>query len=312
MNILLCADISKTNQYVYLLKSAYEKKGCQVMLGFNNFIKPVVFPDIIHIQWPEFFYKWNNEFANFKKIKKIINDRLTFYSNINIPIIYTVHNLLPHDSKLKTDKIIYDLIIDNIDVFIHHGQASIDIFKNKYPKTTSKKHIICPHGNYPVSPKDYLQSRKKYNLPRNKCIYLNFGKQRAYKGENFIKRVFSDVHKDAYLFIIGPKEYSYSNEFIKYTNLFRSKLIAPFVAFMNSFFSNSKKIILRRVSNREIPDIFSAVDIVFLGHCSGLNSGLLALSASYRKPIVYPEIGNFSEQLEGWQWKEAYEVNNID
>ena len=55
-----------------------------------------------------------------------------------------------------------------------------------------------------------------------------------------------------------------------------------------------------------------ATDIVFLGHQQGLNSGILALAASYSKAIVYPDIGNFSEQVSGWKWCEPYEVGNIE
>ncbi|NNM01054.1 MAG: hypothetical protein HKO62_09910, partial [Gammaproteobacteria bacterium] len=70
--------------------------------------------------------------------------------------------------------------------------------------------------------------------------------------------------------------------------------------------------IWRSVPHDEIARIMAATDVVFLGHQEGLNSGLIALAASYAKPVVYPNLGNFREQLAGWNWGEEYEVGNVD
>jgi hypothetical protein len=313
MNIFLCAEISKTNQYVELLTEAYQNSGHNVILDVNNFFFSKFLPDCIHIQWPESLYKWNNLFQNDDYLLELIKNRLFYFKNKKIPIIYTVHNLLPHDCKDEFDKKIYRLIIQNVDIFVHHGNKSIELIKKNYLEAKNKIHIICPHGNYPYFYKDPQISRKKYGLPSDKYIYLNFGLQRNYKGEDFIKKVFNSVSKDIYLFIIGPKMYPKSNnKYLKGINYLKSQILDSYYSKCISFFSNRKKIVYREVPNIEIPEIFSAVDVIFLGHKDGLNSGLLSLAASYRKPIIYPDRGNFSEQLNKWYLKESYQSNNIN
>ena len=56
----------------------------------------------------------------------------------------------------------------------------------------------------------------------------------------------------------------------------------------------------------------SSSDAFFLGHQQGLNSGVLSLAASYGKPVVFPDLGNFREQLEGWPWCESYKAGDIE
>jgi hypothetical protein len=71
------------------------------------------------------------------------------------------------------------------------------------------------------------------------------------------------------------------------------------------------KTISRKFKTEEIPQIMAASDCMFLGHRAGLNSGLLALAASYGKPVVFPDIGNFRDQLQHWEWSEPYRAGDI-
>jgi hypothetical protein len=76
-------------------------------------------------------------------------------------------------------------------------------------------------------------------------------------------------------------------------------------------FSRAKRSVIRRVPTEEIPQIIAASDVFFLGRQDGLNSGQLALAASYGKPVVFPEIGNFKEQMAHWPWKETYQPGDV-
>lgn len=314
MKILLCANIGKTNQYIEEISKAYQKQGHDVIFGSKNFFFSNFIPDIVHIQWPEALYRWNYKSKNKIKIIKLIEERLLFYSKNKIPIVYTVHNIIPHENVSDFDKNIFNIIASQSNIIIHHGKKSITLAKKVYPKCKKAKHIIAPHGPYPFVKKDSLSARKHYNIPMNKYVLLNFGLQRSYKGPAFINSVHKKSKTNTFLFTIGPPKVDFyiKNKWISFIIKFYKKIIIPYWKKTFSFLFKNKKTILREVPNDEIPIIMAAIDIVFLGHKKGLNSGLLALAASYGKPVIFPNIGNFKNQLDGWDWFETYDPGNTD
>ncbi|MGM0641875.1 MAG: hypothetical protein ACQESN_10675 [Thermotogota bacterium] len=297
MKLLLVGPYKKfnTNEYLELLADAYIKEGVEILFSEQNFLFSNFIPDAVHIQWPESMYRWQKLFSMDEKGLKFLEDRLTFYKKNKTTLIYTVHNLLPHDVANDFDKAVYNLIVSHADIIVHHGNSSIEIIKKHFPQTAHKTHIVAPHGPYKTQnlpKKDF--ARQKYALPLNKTVYTNFGKQRAYKGQDFCHEVFKkwNNHESCY-FSIG--------ELMKN---------AKTVSQQDDSFCN--QYIYKKVSDNEIPEIITSTDVFFLGHNSGLNSGVLALALTYSKPVVFPDIGNFKDQVKGWDLYETYEVGNIN
>ncbi len=314
MNILLCEGISKTNQYIKQLATAYQDKGHCVIFDVHNFLFSDFLPDFVHLQWPEAIYRWRYQLRENKSTLKLLNERLSYYSSAKIPIVYTVHNMLPHENVTDFDKAAYSIFLSFSDIIVHHGKASISMLNNAFPECSNAHHVVCPHGHYPCIATDGKLARSMYKLPYYKYIFLNFGRQRLNKGLNFIKIVFKNwSNHNACLFTIGPEGIGKKekNILFKLVNRLRQEIGLNFFN-DNSILSKNMKNILRPVTNEEIPQILAAVDVFFLGHQEGLNSGLLALAASYGKPVVFPDIGNFKEQLINWHWKESYEVGNVN
>ena len=66
---------------------------------------------------------------------------------------------------------------------------------------------------------------------------------------------------------------------------------------------NNIKFIYKFFPVSELPYILSCADIVFIGQSEALNSGLIALAATYSLPVVIPDIGCFVESAENWIYK---------
>ena len=311
MIILLCADISNTNQYIELLSNAYQTAGHQVILGVDNFFHSDFRPDVVHVQWPEALYKWK-EMAD-ESVTMTLNNRLSWLAQNKIPIVATFHNTKPHDYDSQFYNSVYEILYGNAQIIVHHGKASIDISKREIPECQFAKHIVCPHGPYHFEFFDSESARKLFGIPQRRFVLLNFGRQRIYKGHDFINHVFSRWPKMAFLFTIGPKSsfLAYRSPMNKLIDVARQKLSSYPSRIFPALLKN-KLNLLQTVSHNEIPAIMACSDVLFLGHTSGLNSGLLSLAASYSKPVVFPDIGNFKEQLKGWPWSEPYEVGNAD
>lgn len=313
MHLLLCERINEANQYTEMLAEAYQSLGIDVIFDVQNFLFSSLVPNFVHVQWPEAIYRWRHKIPNNEIGLRLLEERFSGYKRNNVPIVYTAHNLLPHEIASPFDEAVYSVVHRSADIIVHHGNASVAIVKERFPECKNADHIICPHGPYPFVDVDARQSRKIYDLPPSRYVFLNFGRQRNNKGGELIRSVFKKwKHRDSCLFTIGPKSGGRWMKFIdrlalpKVMNLTQKALIRSGFSF-----PNRERTFYRQVSHEETPSIMAASDVLFLGHLQGLNSGLLALAVSYGKPVVYPDLGNFREQVAGWPWQEHYQAGDV-
>lgn len=296
MTLLLVGSYKKfdTNEYIELLANAYMRQGVNVLFEEQNFLFSNFLPDVIHIQWPESLYRWKKLITMDARGLEIVAKKLQWYTDNSVKIVYTVHNLEPHDDAEDFDYKIYSLLLDYANIVVHHGKNSIELLKQKYPETINSKHIIAPHGSYSIQKQPARNvARKKYALPEDAIICTNFGLQRSYKGRDFNVEVFKDLKdKNICYFAVGA-------------------LVGNTKSFEISQKELCNRQLYEKVPYREIPYIMAATDVFFLGHSSGLNSGLITLAISYSKPIVFPNIGNFEEQAMGWEYYEMYDSQDI-
>lgn len=296
------------NSYTISLLNAYKEAGVTIICEKHNFFVSNFIPDFVHIHWPELIIDWIPFVEKEENMKlEIIRDRLNWYKKNKTLIIFTVHNLEPHNDRYKEFyKNLYNLIFEYVDIYIHHCSNSICLFKKKY-RNIQKMHIIACHGDYltDFNKIEKNEARKYLGINSDKFVILNFGQQRKYKGLEFLNKVFNNLLiKNKYLLNAGNFSYSNLSIFQKYfwkiINYYRTRI---------KF--SSKKYLLRTIKQNEIAPIFSASDIIFLGHQSGLNSGVLAMAATFSVPVVFPDIGCFKEQMKYWLF-ETYEVGNIN
>ncbi|MBL1432904.1 MAG: hypothetical protein COC09_06610 [Gammaproteobacteria bacterium] len=304
--IILITESPSQNGYIESLINAYIRAGHTVICDAHNFFFSNHTPDFIHIHWPERLYKWLS-IEGIKKtdIHQTIKNRLAWYKSRNVKIIYTIHNLQPHGSHTNTEKDIYKTVLNHADILLHHCNKSIELVQKIYPFAQDKKNVVCPHGDYLIHYRNIpqLDARKKYNIPPEKIVTLNFGTQKPYKNTNLINEAFDQLKIDSkFLFIAG-----------RYQNPGKNALAKLYYRFLSmvaqKFGSPKKKVLHKAIPTEEIPYLLNSADIVFLGQEHGLNSGLIALAATYSKPVVCPNIGCFKESIKEWQHA-SYQAGN--
>ena len=305
--VVLIADNPGMNSYLTSLIEEYKKADLEIICGLHNFFYSNIKPSILHIQWPEKLYSWY-PFSTLSEEEKYdkIEERLKWYKHKDVLIIHTIHNIKPHIlEKPDFEKRIFELIIKYSDLLCHHCKKSIDILKDYYPTAINKKNIITPHGDYLIEFKKLSkeEARKKLNISMDKFVILNFGSQQKYKGENLIEEVFKKLKiKEKYLLIAGNYRYAGYNLINKVVKQFNNYI-------KNKINHKNKKYFLNTIEPQEIPYFLSASDVVFLAHSGSLNSGIISLAATYSKPVIYPKIGCFEEQMKTWIGK-SYSDNN--
>ena len=299
--LIACDDVR--NAYIPSLMYAYQVRGCEVVMGVANFFKSTYCPDIVHLQWPEGLCTPGNS-CILGDTLRAVRERLQHFKRHGAVVVWTVHNIKPHESNLQeVGRQVYGAVMDAADVIVHHGQASVDIMAAEYPVLTMKTNIICPHGDYLIQYRDIEQSdaRKALNIPQDRTVLLHFGSIRAYKGLDLAEEVFARWRRpDKYLLVAGR---------LKTT---RAGVLERLMGRWNDQLRKRRgncRYDLVMVPNDRVAHYFSAADIVMLSHRAGLTSGVLAMAATFGKPVVYPDIGNFCEQMEGWIG-ESYPVND--
>ena len=307
MKILLC-ESPGDNGYIESLISAYEALGHSVSYGVNNFYRCHEVPDILHIHWPESLYNWNQSSVDVEGMASNIEKRLNWFKEHEVKIVYTVHNIKPHDGLDKNDKDIFHAVLSSADILVHHCVSSQSLIKKEYSSILNvrQKNIVCRHGHYLIHYEriDKKLARAKYGIPEDKIVILNFGAQREYKNESFLLRIFENLLEPRkFLLIAGRFD-------MPAVGLFKIFLLKLKNRFRRHFFFSDRKYIYKSFPIDEIPYILSCADLAIAGQSHALNSGFLALAATYSLPVVTPDIGCFCESVENWNY-ESYTADNL-
>jgi glycosyltransferase involved in cell wall biosynthesis len=300
---VLISDQDIQNTYIYSLIEAYKRAGCEVISGPVDFYTTNYCPDLLHIQWPEGLY--GNDYSVLGPPDKAIPSRIGFFKDHGAKVIFTVHNIRPHErANFSFAKSVYTSIIKLSDIIVHHGYASIKLFTNEYPMSAEKTHIVCPHGHYLAQYKQIsnFDARDYLRLPRDKFILLWFGNIAPYKGYELLKRIFGRwPKKNKYLLVAGRLSV--------HPNNLAQKVRRHWRKIHNK--GHNWRMDIRYIKTSDIAYYFSAADTGILTHTEGLTSGVLAMAATFKLPIVYPSIGNFPEQVENWCAR-SYPPGNIN
>ena len=302
MIIYIPQNIDPYNTHLKNLVEAYTSKGIEVIVGYKTFMSGSEVPDIIQFHFLEGILDY------LKYDEKLFFEKLDTFKNKGVIFLYTVHDVRPHSKITKIDYPgFFANFLNYINLFIHHGESSIDILKKEFPVLSDKRHIVCHHGDYLNDMKNFHESQDSarflLKLPLSKKIILVFG-QLQYKNTSFAKEVLDQVrkkHRDAILLMAGVFPIFRYNRI----NKLYYKLNNTFI----NFFHFKKILIFNRFSQHETYLLFIASDVIFLPHKSGLTSGIIQMAATLGKPFVYPGIGVFEEQANNCV-AEKYECGN--
>ncbi|MCU0343657.1 MAG: glycosyltransferase family 4 protein [Ignavibacterium sp.] len=207
-----------------------------------------------------------------------------------IRIVYTAHNILPHN-RTKFDFLIYKLVYQIVNEIIVHSEY----IKNKLVSTfnvSSQKVNVIPHGNFDIYlPKENISkndARKILNLKEDDDVILFFGYIKEYKGLDTLIQSFpkaAQKNSKLKLLIAGMPENLKLNE--RYIKLIESLNCKESVLYEFSF-----------IPSNSIALYFSASDLVVLPYRNIDHSGIIHLSYSFARPILATNVGDFSEIIE--------------
>jgi glycosyltransferase involved in cell wall biosynthesis len=257
-----------------------DKKGVLKILSyllsiFKLFVITLTFkPDIIHYQWLKLP---NVDFFIMITIRKLTKAKL----------IFTAHNLLPHDSGDIFRKIFIKIYTFVDAIIVHTNRTKEELIKDF--NLDKNKIIVIPHG---------LLESNRPNIIKKNCkeksdeISLAFiGHLHHYKGIDLLIDAWKKYHVDnngkLHLTIAGKGN----------------------VDFKGINFLEDTTIINRFLEEDELTDIIQKSDVIIMPYRKISQSGVLLSVLSYRKAIIVTDVGGLTEPFKygdlGWIMNEA-------
>lgn len=285
------------NPYNWLLNTNLEKLGVKVA-DYSKYKLLNKRWDILHFHWPENIMLtplWRRAF--FKVLNILIV--LTFAKMTGTKIVWTVHNLKPHEEyHPRLSNYFMNYFAKQVDGFISLSATANELVMDRYPALRKVPSLLTPHGHYRDVYPNYVtknEARKRLNIenPQAKVI-LFFGAIRSYKNIPLLIRTFRSMEERNTVLLIAGK-------------IIHPKLEKEIIE-IAAYDQERIRLHFKFIPEEDIQIYFNAADLVVLPYAVILNSGSALLALSYNVPVFAPSKGSFKDlqMLLGKEWVRTY------
>ncbi len=211
---------------------------------------------------------------------------LRFVRSRGIRIVYTVHNVLPHDTG-ERHRSLYGRLYALACRLICHDFAARQRLVEEFGCDAECISVI-PHGQL-LAPRQTITqagARERLGIPQEVRLVLWQGILRPYKGVEFLLQAWRQVCEsvpDARLAIVGTGEDALIEEV-------RNQVAALGL-------SDSVQLALRFVTVAELEDVHTASDILVYPYAEATTSGALLTGIGYGKAIIASRLPAFERIL---------------
>lgn len=290
MPIVLLPHPTNGNIYIRELGRAYAQLGWTPVYGPENLLEGNLIPDLIHLHWPEEFYRWRGEGPIAARAEHFVA-QLARLRAADVPLVWTVHNLAPHDiSNGQVDAEVYRTVITSTDAIHHHCDCSVRALAERYPMPGQARHFVQAHGHYFSYPNTISreEARRELGIPPDARVFLQFGQIRGYKGLGLLLSAFDRLALPGKFLLVaglynpptGPGAWRERLKLAWRKRRDRRLLVHGYA-----------------IDSTRIQVYMNAADCVVLSHTAGLNSGVAVLGMSFGRVIVGPQLGCIGETL---------------
>ncbi len=302
-NVFFFPDYRKSNIYQNLLYShipdnyaLYSGDIDDALQAIKDGIGKVIF----HLHWTNYILKQAKNITEAEKAKNEFLKKIFEFLSEGGQLIWTIHNILPHDCPYLKQEIELRNIICAAAQTIHvHSEKSLPEIQ-QYVNVPLEKVKIVPHGNYVgVYPNyvDKVQARHSFGFSEEQTVFLFLGQIRRYKGIEELILAFDEVQQNCpntHLLIAGKP--------IETVNLKDLEINVE----------TKKKITLveRFISNDQLQWFFNAANATVLPYKNILTSGSSLNALSFSCPVIVPRVGMTEEVIRDGYNGFLYEKGN--
>ena len=284
-------DAETGNPFVTTLADEMRRSGCEVDIGVSGFWNDENRYDIVHFHWPkEIFGNWRaigeEELSAFKA-------KVSGLKAMGTKIFYTRHNSEQHyePDALGLNRL-YRMIEDMADGIVHMGDFSRREVVARAGDAIGRRDFVIPHHVYDAIPRAQSRemARRRFAIRDGECAVLSFGVFRAHEERTMVWDA-CRAFKTENIRLLAPRFFS---------RYFWKGSIVPTLrewAYRRTFKGVKAVLGGPRVPASDIPDFFTAADVVLIQRRHILNSGNVPMAFYFGKVAVGPDVGNVGEWL---------------
>ena len=200
-------------------------------------------------------------------------------------VVYTVHNLDPHEEPGPADRWAAGRLIGLADAVHVHDASTAEALAGRYGRRAGV--AVIPHGHYLDAYPNTIsrdEARRSLGLPPQAFVFVTLGLLRPYKGLEELLPAFKRVSKpDDVLLLAGkPEPDVYAQTLAQLAGDDSRILLAP-----------------RFVPQDEVQTYLNAADVCVLPYRQITTSGAALLAFSFGLPVIAPAIGAFRSLIAG-------------
>ena len=190
------------NPYAGLLARSLEKLDVHLELGDYAFERDWLARkretcNVLHLNWLHPFYRADDKDATVERFARF-DDGLEYARQIGYRIVWTLHNLYPHERPFPDIDHLGRLLVARLaDACIAHCEYASEQARQLFSYTGDT--YVIPHGHFiDVFPNSVgrAEARARLGVPEEAFVYLFFGNARGYKSVESLIDAFTAVAAD--------------------------------------------------------------------------------------------------------------------
>jgi beta-1,4-mannosyltransferase len=255
----------ESNPYCELLYDHLERLGVEVVDGRSGVRWLVAHRGrvgVLHFHWPERHFRRGAPGAALGFAARLLLARALGYR-----IVWTVHNLAPHEDAAG-DRIVR-AVLERVATLVVHCEAGRE-------ELVGRRAVVIPHGSYVgrypngITP---AMARARLGLEPQARVLVSFGQIRPYKGLGELLGAFAGLAAPHARLVIAGRP------------------VGPDDTLRDAAVDERVRLHLRHVPDAEVQVFLNAADLVVLPYRAVLTSGAAMLALSFGRGIVAPRVG---------------------
>jgi glycosyltransferase involved in cell wall biosynthesis len=206
--------------------------------------------------------------------------RLAFGRALGYRLVWTIHQVLPHEGASRLDLAAAHLLGRRADVLVAHDEETAA----RAAEIVGSRHVaVVPHGSYVgVYPPGEGRAAARVELGiDDERVALSFGELRGYKDMDVLVDAFAQVQAGGLLLVAGyPKD---------------KRLAADLGEAAER--DSRIRFLPRFVPDERVSDFFAVADVAVVPRGDGGTSGSLILALSFGVPVVAADTATYRELL---------------
>jgi glycosyltransferase involved in cell wall biosynthesis len=284
-------SLDRANPYGALLGRALAEVGIELIAGHAEELTASWvranqgMVDVLHLNWPHSLYDAPDLAGRLARAAALI-DNLALARTLGYKIVWTVHNLYPHETlSHELDHLVRLAITSFATAVIVHCDHARRLVQQRFHRTANV--WLIPHGHfidaYPNTMSRHA-ARQRLDIGEEHFVYLFFGNVRPYKGLENLLQTFAAMPGAHLRLLLAAKVYNdYGDQFVE-----RAREADPRIVVCPSRF----------FANEEFQLYFNAADAAVLPFVDVLTSGSAITALSFGLPVIVPTAGCLAELVD--------------